>query len=135
MRIAIVAGARSRESLSALLSCLFTLDVIYLRTHPRTPALYESGVRYRRERDVAEELHHQEERWRTVPAVLQGGHGDCEDLSCFRAAELVVSGEDVAARPYPKPIIPGVWHIVVLRGDGSFEDPSRALGMSARSRS
>lgn len=131
MRVAIVCGARSRASFEALLACLFSLDRLYLASHPHTPRLYESGVRYCRERDVEDEIYHREERWRTVPAVLQGKHGDCEDLASFRAAELVVTGEDTAARPHIREVIPGCWHVVVLRGDDTFEDPSRVLGMGS----
>ena len=82
--------------------------------------LYDSGVRYRKE---AREV------WRHVDDVYKEGWGDCEDLSAARAAELRVSGEDpdAAVRTYKSG--PHRYHAIVLRGDGSIEDPSRALGM------
>jgi hypothetical protein len=87
------------------------------------PPVYQSGVRYRREPRGSE-------RWQTPSQTLQRGEGDCEDLAAWRAAELRVSGEDPAARAVVVRSGPRTWHAVVARGDGSFEDPSAALGMS-----
>jgi hypothetical protein len=112
--------------LTHLLTCLFELDLDYLREHPETPALYRAGVRYRREPEG-------QERWASIPIVRRLGFGDCEDLATWRAAELVVRGE--RARPIsshqrtPRGIL---YHIRVLRADGRIEDPSRILGMGAK---
>lgn len=85
------------------------------------PDLYGSGVRYRREAPPRE-------RWQNAAETIVAGHGDCEDLACWRAAELRVrDGEPARAVA-----VPGgrrTIHIVVRRADGSLEDPSAALGM------
>lgn len=121
MIVRIVAPAHGPAALRRLLRSLYELDRDALRSG-RFPGLYSSGVRYRREpRETREE-------WLTIPSVLSSGYGDCEDLACWRAAELCVSGEDPWARPMLRPSASG-WHVVVLRGDGSVEDPSRVLGM------
>jgi len=86
------------------------------------PSLYESGVRYKNEpRDV----------WRHAVDVAREGWGDCEDLSAYRAAELRVSGEDPDAAVSLYRSGPNRFHAVVRRGDGTYEDPSRVLGMGA----
>lgn len=85
------------------------------------PDLYESHVRYQHEPPGRE-------RWLNVGELLHVGAGDCEDLACWRAAELRVRhGEHAFARPVRGG--PNTIHIVVERGDGSIEDPSRMLGM------
>lgn len=88
-----------------------------LRAKPR-PALYERGVRYRREAG---------ERWKNVDQLDADGEGDCEDLAAARAAELQESGEDPDADADIVPTRPGRYHAIVIRGDGSREDPSRIL--------
>lgn len=87
------------------------------------PSLYESGVRYEREPRGSE-------RWLTPSMALLRGAADCEDLAAWRAAELRVSGEDTYAQPQVVRTSPNTWHAVVARSDGSFEDPSAALGMT-----
>jgi hypothetical protein len=90
---------------------------------PALPKLYESGVVYKNEpRDV----------WRHAEDVNREGWGDCEDLSAWRAAELRVSGEDPDASVGVYKSGPSRYHAVVKRGDGTVEDPSRALGMGAK---
>lgn len=120
----------SHEVLAIMLGALFRVDCSYLIHHPETPPLYSAGVRYRREPLG-------QERWEDVRQVLKQGHGDCEDLACWRAAELAVRG--VPAWPAfrwrkvqtreGKPVT--VYHIVVAFPDGRIEDPSRVLGMGA----
>lgn len=63
--------------------------------------------------------------------VLRRGHGDCDDLAPWRAAELRASGADPEAQAIVRPSGPGRWHAVVERSDGRIEDPSRAAGMGA----
>jgi hypothetical protein len=94
------------------------------------PPLYQSGVRYKEEpRSWAQE------HFDTIPSILHRLWGDCDDLAPWRVAELRESGQD------PKAGILVKWkrlrngnrlyHILVRRGDGSEEDPSRILGMGA----
>jgi len=48
-------------------------------------------------------------------------------LACWRAAELRQHGE--RARVLVKQVKPRLFHVVVLRQDGTIEDPSKRLGM------
>lgn len=82
------------------------------------PALYDSGIVYRREPRG-------EEQWQLATDLLKRGVGDCEDLSFYRAAELRLQGE-----PATVAIVPtsrGTYHAVVRYADGGIEDPSRML--------
>jgi hypothetical protein len=112
----------SESDVRVALDALVLLDVHYLRTR-RLPALYGGTIRYQREARGAEGLR---EDWCTAPVVAARGFGDCEDLACYRAAELQVRG--IHARPDVIKFA-RVWHIVVRMPDGSVEDPSKRLGM------
>lgn len=119
----VIPSPLTASALTGALEGLTAQNAAWLAGHPSAPPLYESGVRYRRERRGQEE-------WRTLPELLASGHGDCEDLATARAAELNVSGEDPDAYALARPTRKrGLWHIVVARGDGTIEDPSRVLGM------
>jgi hypothetical protein len=112
------------EYLQALLDCLVQIDIIYLRQHPETPPLYEAGVRYRREPLGAE-------RWRAIPHVIAARAGDCEDLGSWLTAQYILAGETScrAISKGRKTARGWLYHILVLRADGTIEDPSRVLGM------
>ncbi len=71
------------------------------------------------------------EDWLDWQEVLIQHGGDCEDLACYRAAELIVSGEQATAMFARKILRNGqtMIHIIVKRGNGQLEDPSRLLGM------
>jgi hypothetical protein len=132
---------RSDETLRVCLDALTTIDRLYLRAHPETPSIYDSGVQYVEEPDGAED-------WQDVPTCLRMGIADCEDLACWLAAELIERhGLDVKA-DFTKQVLPDgrtLYHIVVRLPDGitlpdgqttfsvgaqSFiMDPSRMLGM------
>lgn len=125
--------AHGREVMRILLEALTQIDEDWLRRYPgRYPPIHQSGVRYEREPPGQEE-------WLDIPQLLEEGKGDCEDLACWRAAELRVQGYD--AHPdftCRKVELPGgrslrVFHIVVRIGP-ILEDPSRDLGMGAPSR-
>jgi hypothetical protein len=115
---------RSRKGLLAMMHALMYVNLTWLETHPRTPLLYNSGVRYKPENGT--------EFWQDIPRTLELGYGDCEDLACWRAAELNYSG--VKARPYIKWRESGpkksMFHAVIQLPDGRIEDPSSALGMN-----
>ena len=92
------------------------------------PLLYGSGIVYQREDGT--------EDWQDVYTTIEKGWGDCEDLACFRVAELrEVFGRKaspfVTYRRGPE----GEFHyhaLVVCRSpDGTWrlEDPSRKMGM------
>lgn len=84
------------------------------------PTIYESGAVYRREPVGSE-------RWQSIAEIVQRSPraGDCEDLAAWRAAELRHAGEDASVRIVRTSR--GSFHAIVLRGDGSVEDPSRIL--------
>ena len=115
----------SREAvLRLMMEALIAANVAYLRLHPETPRLYESGVRYEEEPGLQDD-------WNDIPETLSLGVGDCEDLAAWRIAELRVAGEQ-AAMPRVSVFTEGrriTYHIAVRRAAGPIEDPSRELGM------
>lgn len=118
------AGSNPEENahaLMALLDCLTSLDQAYLM-HNAAPTLYRSGVVYGRTRI-----------WETIPAVIARGYGDCKSLTAWRVAELRAQGVSCSPvfRWNPRKSNPQVldFHILVALADGSFEDPSKVLGM------
>lgn len=114
----------SDRILEHLAEALVRIDLDYLRAHPATPALYRAGVRYLREPRG-------KERWLEVPIVRARGGGDCEDLACWRIAELRLSGDGAARASWiVQRSASGVLvHVMVRHGNGDLEDPSRLLGM------
>lgn len=118
----------SRKSLSILLSALFKIDCEYLKTHPTTPLIYKSGIRYMEEPPGQED-------WQDIPTCLKMEYCDCEDTACWRAAELVIRF-NIPARPVfieQKRTDGGMlYHILVekiINGKIVYEDPSKILGM------
>lgn len=130
--LSIIMPFAGRRELTAALAALTALDRAQMRWR-KLPPLYASGVRYQRETCLAPHVRETCERWLTAEQLLDEGQGDCEDLACYRAAELQVSGEDQRAEAWPVKTPKG-WHIVVKRSDGSVEDPSLRLGMKVRRR-
>ena len=119
MRVVASIRLRSPSELVAALAGLQRAAEIDLRRNA-APALYDSGVRYRRERPMSE-------HWQLPSQALVSGYADCEDLSAWRAAELKNAGENaeiVLIRAKPR-----LWHVAVRRESGAIEDPSRLLGM------
>lgn len=109
-----------RRFIRAALRGLVATNREYLRTG-RFPRLYESGVYYKPERK-----RRGPEDWQTVAELHERGHGDCEDLAAARAAELQEAGDESA---YADAVRTGAkrFHAIVVRGDGTVEDPSRKL--------
>lgn len=83
------------------------------------------GIRWREEPPGHEEFAH-------ARKVVGRGWGDCDDLAPYRAATLRVTGRDPDARAEVFRSGPTRWHAVVVRGDGSVEDPSQTAGMRVR---
>lgn len=111
----------TRESLSAALEGLTALAVQEIASGKVPRPLYESAVKYRRESpDI----------WSPPSRVLARGYGDCEDLACWRAAELQLAG--VPARAEARRASRRMWHVIVRHPDGTEEDPSKQLGMKGR---
>jgi hypothetical protein len=123
------------KSLYECLSALTRIDLhILLSAKGKIPALYDSGVRYRAEPEGQEDWLDVLSCLQAHKEELQGGPKstiDCEDLACWRAAELQAQG--IAAHPVFvwRKINDGshLYHIVVRYPDGRIEDPSRKLGM------
>lgn len=114
-------------ALQALLECLIAINRVYLRRHPRTPKLYQSGVRYVRT-----------QVWDSIPDLLARRYGDCKSLTAMLVAELREGNQK--AQPvfrFAKNPQTGQkdFHILVWRGGKNFEDPSRKLGMEQYHRS
>ncbi len=127
-------GKLDSRKLDHMLAELLARDELFIRLNPRTPLLYESGVFYERE-PPGQEL------WLPIPWVLMrrdiGRGADCEDLACWRAAELRVRGEPPHWKPenatvfHTNRMTPKgrLYHILVRRASGHAEDPSVILGM------
>lgn len=111
------------------------LNQEYLRLH-KVPPLYRAGVRYMEEPlnilklggSPAERV----EDFALIPAIIERGWGDCDDLAPWRCAELRKHGEHAKIRiqwkRHPQSGAK-IYHVLVRRGDGSIEDPSLKLGM------
>jgi hypothetical protein len=111
-------------ALAQLLEALAGVNEAWLRENPWAPSLYESGVRYEEEPDGRDD-------WQDIPETLALRVGDCEDLGCWRIAELRTRVREYA-RPFVKRSVVGartIYHVAVRRADGRLEDPSRILGM------
>lgn len=87
------------------------------------PALYASGVRYKREPRGVDE-------WLTAAETYKRGWGDCEDLAVWLVADMLTRG--IPAEVVIKKVRPGLSHAMVLIGRSRLEDPSRKLGMTGR---
>lgn len=118
-------SARSRKAMLTMLEALCKINVGWLQSLPRRerPSLYRSDVIYQAEVGT--------EEWLDIPHILVARWGDCEDLACWRVAELRVAG--IEAHPYirwkKRPGSGARYHALVWRPGGRIEDPSLALGM------
>jgi hypothetical protein len=146
MKVALFRGdfdqARSQYSLLWLMEALVRINQSHIRqfrhltTDKKVPApypfLYRAGVHYEPEPGT--------EEWLDIPNVLAASGGtfpgpwaDCEDLACWRTAELREQPKPVAAKPFAKwrlkPDGSYAYHALTLLPDGRLEDPSLVLGM------
>lgn len=125
LHVRINVPARPR-ALEALAEGLVRLNVWYITKAAERgvdlPALYDSGVVYRREPPG-------QEWWESAHDVLSfvtQRSGDCEDLAAYRAAELrYFEGVDAFVRVIRTKR--GTFHAIVEYPDGTREDPSREL--------
>jgi hypothetical protein len=119
----------SQKAVLLMLEGTVSVNRLWLKMNPSTPKLYSAGVVYERET---------EEHWRDIPTIIANGAGDCEDLGCWRVAELREAG--AWCQPFLKWRRYGkfwLYHVQVAhmerRGNkvaiARIEDPSRALGM------
>lgn len=114
----------SGAALDAALEGLVQLGMLDLEEGRAPLSPVGSGVVYAREPRGSE-------RWMPPSMVLGRGQGDCEDLAGWYTAGLRVSGIDPEARAVAVRTSPRTWHAVVQRSDGTLEDPSAELGMTA----
>lgn len=147
MKVALFRGdwdqARSQYSLLWLMEALVRINQSHIRQfrglakQGKVPApyppLYRSGVHYEPEAGT--------EEWLDIPTVLDvpggtfpGPWGDCEDLACWRAAELREDPHHpIKAKPFAKwrKKADGAYayHALTLLPTGKLEDPSLVLGM------
>jgi hypothetical protein len=148
----------ARVDLGWMLEALTQRNQDYLRQHPDAPRLYRSHVVYERPAQFQGECEEVQilraaagraanepkvgatlnlvqavlggERFRDIGRILERGSGDCDNLACWRVAELRQGG--VKARPFliwRKTGGGTTYHALVRHEDGSSEDPSRLLGM------
>ncbi len=123
------------------LNITIAINVVMMRQYGpgQFPPLYTSGVVFKPEpwAGKLEEFAH-------AIKVLARGWGDCDDLICYRVAELRVFGDRLAGTP-PEKALARIYgrdrkmHAQLRRGDaknvardGTIEDPSRLLGMAGR---
>lgn len=132
----------SEDSLLMLLGMLSQWNYQWLKRNPKTPRLYESGVVYKLPEQlddgttVGNVVYRRGEHFRDVPAILENGGGDCDNLACWRVAELWVAGHR-GVLPYitnrERPGGGRTYHALVYwptpKPKGSTEDPSLLLGM------
>jgi hypothetical protein len=112
----------SQKALLFLLEALVNINREFLRRNVSAPSLYQSGVKYMREG--------QSENWQATPVLLKSRFGDCEDLACWRVAEIRNQGGK--ARPFIRWRRYGsfyLYHVLVEHDGGRMEDPSKLLGM------
>lgn len=75
--------ALSQGVLNVMLECLVRINEAWLRAHPETPDLFDSGVYYQEEPPGQED-------WCDIPTALKMRAIDCEDIACWCVAELRV---------------------------------------------
>lgn len=115
---------RSSKILLWLMEALVQINILWLGEHPGTRSLYKSHVVYKGEDN--------EENWQDIPTILRTGNGDCEDLACYRCAELRYAG--INAHPFVRwrkraADNSYIYHALVRWPSGDIEDAAMAMGM------
>ncbi len=125
---------KGRSDIDFALSLATAIAIRQLVANPGIPRLYTSGVRWKRDVCRARNIPGACERFLSPLDVLaEGGVGDCDDLVPWRTAELILDG-DRKARGISI-IAPGIgYHVVVRKGNGKREDPSKRCGMGRSKR-
>lgn len=112
------------QTLRAMIDMLVVCNLAYLKECERhnyiVPALYDSGVRYART-----------VWWEPIPALYGRSWGDCKSLTGAMVAQLQMKNIPTIPvfRWLERPNGIKDYHILVERADGTFEDPSKVLGM------
>ncbi len=162
--------ADARKNIMWVMESLVQRNQAYLKARPDTPRLYQSGVIYKlpaqmdgetpevtilkqflgrglRDNRVLDVLDKIQavlggERFRDIGRIIENGGGDCDNVACWRAAELRQAG--IRARPYMtsriRPDGGTTYHALVLwppipgANYVTSEDPSLLLGMGGPAR-
>jgi hypothetical protein len=118
----------SQKRVLCLLEALTWCDQLFLREHPETPLIYQSGIKYKvpeqfeaekipevgvvraylaqkgAPEDVKAALEALSDRtgggehFREIPRIIENGGGDCDNVAAWRTAELRELG--IGAKPY-----------------------------------
>lgn len=117
------------EAVRALTEEIARENEVALRSDPRVPRLYKSGVFYKMR--LAEGL-----TFVDLYEVIRKGYGHCQHLVGWRVAELRARDGELDAKPavrwrHDKRKKRMIFHVVVRRADGSEECPSKRLGMGS----
>ncbi len=130
--LSLVMPFKGQGDINFALSLATAVALREMRKHRgRIPPLYSSGVRYRRDVCKAPGVDGACERFLSPLQLLKERFGDCDDLAPYLAAQRILEG-DKKARAVAVPS-PGIgYHVIVRRGDGRTEDPSRRLGMGRK---
>lgn len=129
-------GHMVRSLLETWFEAMTRSNAAWMALNPRSPLLYRSGVRYRR--DPAKGPLGITELWLDAPAILRREYDDCEGLASFLAAELRVrSPNSIGMQRRPMACVklkttryPGLLHAIVFDPQtNTIFDPSKALGM------
>lgn len=141
-----VCGGNIRWSemlIKGLLDWVVFANAIMLRCNPHILPMYEYArrgkIKYIRQPNGPGV-----EKFVGIPTILHQGGGDCDQLCCWRVAELRVRGSpdyptgeqaNLKLIKYDRPGKPLLYHVVIERAptrqfpQGWIEDPSRRLGM------
>jgi hypothetical protein len=71
-----------------------------------------------------------EEDWKLPHNVIKDGWGDCEDIAGWRAGGLRATGEDPDATVKVAKTGKNKLHAIVMRGDGTTEDPCKEMWLN-----
>ena len=111
-----------KQDIEDFCAALVRINLRKLATY-RIPLLYQSGVRYHQE--------HAEDAFQDCLSTYRRGFGDCDDLACWRAAELRKQGSEARVEVQFLSIEPNdsgspdfSFHAFVRRANGSIEDPT-----------
>lgn len=92
----------------------------WLKTHPETPSVYDSGIRYVEDKG--------QDDWCDIPEVIRRGYGDCDDINAWRLGELLFRGiECKAGVDVTRSENDVTYHTFVVYPDGSTEDPAARI--------
>lgn len=108
--------------LKAILESLSAVWARLMKAYP-LPPLYQAGIRYREEPNLGSGLEEVAMPWR----CYKRRWGDCDDLVCYRVAELRARGEQATVQVLRRRGTRN-FHVTVRRASGAVEDPAVRCG-------